>query len=223
MILALDTATPVGSVALYSSKGTVVNRYFNLGLQHSQRLFVEIEAALDTAGVGIEQLQAVAVSIGPGSFTGLRIGLSAAKGLCVAGDKALVAVSTLETLAARLPFARFPVCAILDARKREVYTALYDTADGVPVEQIGPRAIAPAQLAEERAGQPTIYTGDGAEVYRDLFGQQTLLAPPPCARPDAGTIGWLALSKLERGETVDVASAEPEYLRPPDAIPLPRK
>ena len=223
MILALDTATPVGSVALYSSKGIVVNRYFNLGLQHSQRLFVEIEAALDTAGVEMKQLQAVAVSIGPGSFTGLRIGLSAAKGLCVAGDKALVAVSTLETLAARLPFARFPVCAILDARKREVYTALYDTADGVPVEQIGPRAIAPAKLAEERVGLPTIYTGDGVEVYRDLFGQQTLLAPPPCARTDAGTIGWLALSKLERGETVDIASTEPEYLRPPDAIPLPRK
>ena len=118
MILALDTATPVGSVALYADEGQVINRYFNVGLQHSQRLFVEIEAALSVANVGMEALQAIAVSIGPGSFTGLRIALSAAKGLCLAADKVLVTVSTLETLAARLPFARLPVCAVLDARKK---------------------------------------------------------------------------------------------------------
>jgi tRNA threonylcarbamoyladenosine biosynthesis protein TsaB len=223
VILALDTATPVGSVALYAEEGQVINRYFNVGLQHSQRLFVEIEAALSVANVGMEALQAIAVSIGPGSFTGLRIALSAAKGLCLAADKVLVTVSTLETLAARLPFARLPVCAVLDARKREVYTALYDTTEGVPVERIGPRAIVPTQLAEERAGQPTIFTGDGAEAYRDLLGPNAQIAPSFCARPDAGTIGWLALSKLERGETVDIDSAEPEYVRPPDAIPLSRK
>lgn len=222
MILALDTATPVGSVALYAKEGLVISRYFNVGLQHSQRLFVEIEAALATASVDMGALQAVAVSIGPGSFTGLRIGLSAAKGLCLAADKALVVVSTLETLAARLPFARLPVCAVLDARKREVYTALYDTSAGVPVALISPRAIAPMQLAEERMEQSTIFTGDGAEVYRDLLGPHALMAPASCARPDAGTIGWLALSKLEAGETADIDSVEPEYLRPPDAIPLPR-
>ena len=222
MILALDTATPVGSVALYADKGQVINRYFNVGLQHSQRLFVEIEAALSVANVGMEALQAIAVSIGPGSFTGLRIALSAAKGLCLAADKVLVTVSTLETLAARLPFACLPVCAVLDARKREVYTALYDTTAGAPVELAPPRAIAPAQLAEQRAGQPTIYTGDGAEVYRDLWGSEALLAPPSCARPDAGTIGWLALAKLKAGATTDLDSVEPEYLRPPDARPLSR-
>ncbi|MEE3258058.1 MAG: tRNA (adenosine(37)-N6)-threonylcarbamoyltransferase complex dimerization subunit type 1 TsaB [Candidatus Latescibacterota bacterium] len=222
VILALDTATPVGSVALCAAEGLVVSRYFDVGLQHSQRLFVEIEAALEAAGADVGGLRAVAVSIGPGSFTGLRIGLSAAKGLCLAADKPLVAVSTLETLAARLPFARLPVCTVLDARKREVYTALYDTTAGAPVELAPPRAIAPAQLAEQRAGQPTIYTGDGAEVYRDLWGSEALLAPPSCARPDAGTIGWLALAKLKAGATTDLDSVEPEYLRPPDARPLSR-
>lgn len=222
VILALDTATPVGSVALCAAEGLVVSRYFDVGLQHSQWLFVEIEAALEAAGADVDGLRAVAVSIGPGSFTGLRIGLSAAKGLCLAADKPLVAVSTLETLAARLPFARLPVCTVLDARKREVYTALYDTTAGAPVELAPPRAIAPAQLAEQRAGQPTIYTGDGAEVYRDLWGSEALLAPPSCARPDAGTIGWLALAKLKAGATTDLDSVEPEYLRPPDARPLSR-
>ena len=219
MILALDTATPVGSVALCAADGLVVSRYFDVGLQHSQQLFVEIEAALEVAGTVVGELAAVAISIGPGSFTGLRIGLGAAKGLCLAADKPLVAVSTLETLAARLPFARLPVCAVLDARKKEVYAALYDTASGVPVELAAPRAVDPALLAEERAGQQTLYTGDGAELYRDLWSEDAPLAPAFCARPDAGTLGWLALSKLAEGATADLAALEPEYLRAPDAKP----
>ena len=223
-ILALDTATPVGSVALCAPEGIVVSRYFDVGLQHSQRLFGELEAALAAAGVGVADVRAVAVAIGPGSFTGLRIGLSAAKGLCLAAGKELVTVSTLEALAARLPFTRLPVCAVLDARKREVYAALYDTATGVPVELVPPRAIAPAQLAREGASAATIYTGDGATAYRELLaGNSTAqFAPLPCARPDAGTIGWLALSKLEQGQTADLDAVEPEYLRAPSARPVAR-
>ena len=224
VILALDTATPVGSVALCAAEGIVVSRYFDVGLQHSQRLFSEVEAALEAADMDVGEVRAVAVAIGPGSFTGLRIGLSAAKGLCLAAVKDLVTVSTLETLAARLPFAHVPVCTVLDARKREVYAALYDTKTGVPVELAPPRAIAPAQLAEERANAPTIFTGDGATAYRELLAGDPAaqFAPLPCARPDAGTIGWLALSKLENGQTADLDSVEPEYLRSPDARPLAR-
>ena len=224
VILALDTATPVGSVALCAAEGIVVSRYFDVGLQHSQRLFSEVEAALETADMDVGEIRAVAVAIGPGSFTGLRIGLSAAKGLCLAALKDLVTVSTLEALAARLPFARLPICTVLDARKREVYAALYDMATGVPVELASPRAIAPAQLARERANAATIFTGDGATVYRDLLAVNSAaqFAPPHCARPDAGTIGWLALSKLEKGQTADLDSVEPEYLRSPDARPLAR-
>ena len=224
VILALDTATPVGSVALCAAGGIVVSRYFDVGLQHSQRLFSEVEAALEAADMDVGEVRAVAVAIGPGSFTGLRIGLSAAKGLCLAALKDIVTVSTLEALAARLPFARLPVCTVLDARKREVYAALYDTATGVPVELASPRAIAPAQLARERANAATIYTGDGATVYRDLLADNSAaqFAPLHCARPDAGTIGWLALSKLEKGQTADLDSVEPEYLRSPDARPLAR-
>ena len=224
VILALDTATEVGSVALCTVEGIVVSRYFDVGLQHSQRLFSEVEAALKAAGMDVGAVRAVAVAIGPGSFTGLRIGLSAAKGLCLAGVKDLVTVSTLEALAARLPFARLPVCTVLDARRREVYAALYDTAPGVPVELAPPRAIAPAQLARECANAATIYTGDGATAYRELLADNSAaqFAPLPCARSDAGTIGWLALSKLEKSQTADLGSVEPAYLRAPDARPLAR-
>jgi len=224
-ILAFDTATPVGSAALVDEERTIVGRYFDIGLQHSQRLFIEIEQTLDIAGVAIQEVEAIAISIGPGSFTGLRIGLSAAKGFCLAADRPLIVVPTLTALAARLPFARQPVCAMLDARKGEVYTALFDNSTGWPRALDKLRAVTPELLIEGRAGEPTIYTGDGALAYRALIvasGQQALMAPPHCARPEAGTIGHLALSMLRADPTcalqgAEMAAVEPLYLREPDA------
>ena len=218
LILALETATPVGSVALVSEERSVAGSYFDIGLQHSQRLFVEIEGILGAADCAVSDLSAVAVSIGPGSFTGLRIGLSAAKGLCLAGNTSLVTVSTLEALAARIPYARHPVCPVLDARREEVYTALYDTASGRPQPLVRPRAVAPDLLARERAGETTIYLGDGAVRYRDLLGPppHALYPPVHCARPEAGTVGWLALGRLQAGQIADLEAAEPEYFRQPD-------
>lgn len=219
MILAFDTATPVGSVALADEEKVLVGRYFDLGLQHSQRLFVEIDEVLKVVGVLPRQVEVVAVTSGPGSFTGLRLGMSAAKGFCLATGAALVLVPTLEGLAARLPYAQYPVCTLLDARKAEVYAALYDTAEGVPRLLAGPRAVTPADLLAERAGAPTIYTGDGALAYRKLIaasGASALLAPAYCARPEAGAIALLGLIRLRMGVSVDLATAEPQYLRDPD-------
>ncbi|MSR81589.1 MAG: tRNA (adenosine(37)-N6)-threonylcarbamoyltransferase complex dimerization subunit type 1 TsaB [Candidatus Latescibacteria bacterium] len=217
LILALDTATPAGSVALVDEERTLVSRYFDVGLQHSQRLFVEVEDALKVAGCTFAQVGAIAVSIGPGSFTGLRIGLSAAKGFCLAGALPLVTVSTLEVLAARLPFARYPVCPMLDARKSEVYTALYDTSAGWPRLLEAPRALVPQVLMAERAGIPTLFTGDGALAYSELVAAcpQAMQAPFPCSRPEAAVLGWLAQARLKAGEVADLVSVEPEYLRGP--------
>ena len=203
VILALDTATPVGSVALCTAERIVVSRYFDVGLQHSQRLFGEVDAALAAADMDVGEVRAVAVTIGPGSFTGLRIGLSAAKGLCLAAVKELVTVSTLEALAARLPFARLPVCPVLDARKREVYAALYNTATGVPVELAPPRAIAPAQLARERANAATIFTGDGGHGLSRSVGRQLGRAVcSPALRPSRCWDYWLA-GTVQAGEGSD--------------------
>ena len=217
LILALETATPVGSIALVDEEKTITSRYFDTGLQHSQRLFVEIEDVFKTVACELGDIDAVAVSIGPGSFTGLRIGLSAAKGLCLAADKALVVVSTAEALAARLPFAQYPVCVMLDARRQEVYTALYDTSSGHPQILSSLRAMEPGVLLQERAGQKTIFVGDAISTYRDLITVQPKALPAPfyCARPEAGSTGWLALAKLRAGETADLATTEPEYFRKP--------
>ncbi len=217
LILALETATSAGSVALVDDEKTITGRYFDTGLQHSQHLFVEIEEIFTSVEPALDDVDAIAVSIGPGSFTGLRIGLSAAKGLCLAGDKALVAVSTLEALAARVPFAQHPVCVVLDAHRKEVYTALYDTSEGYPQTLSPPRAVAPEALLQELGGERIIFLGDGVGTYKDLIMAcpQALPAPFHCARPEAGTTGWLGLVKLRAGETANLEGVEPQYLRKP--------
>jgi tRNA threonylcarbamoyladenosine biosynthesis protein TsaB len=146
LLLAFDTATPVGSVCLLEDERLLAARYFDAGQHHSQHLFVELDGVFEVAGCEPTAVEAVAVTIGPGSFTGLRIGLSAAKGFCLARGAVLVPVPTLEALAARLPFSRMPVLALLDARRGEVYAGLYDTSGGPPQLLEGPRADEPQAI-----------------------------------------------------------------------------
>lgn len=219
MILGIDTSTQVGSVALVARARVVVSRYFDIGLQHSQQLFAEIEHACSMAGCSIADLAAIGVTVGPGSFTGVRIGLAAAKGLCLVDEKPLVAVSTLAALAAGLPCVDDPVCALLDARKEQVYAGLYDNSGGLPVERVAPRAVDPSALVAERAGQRTLYIGDGADAYAALIDAtpEAHRVPFHCARPHAAAVGALAWELFERGEVADLDAIEPDYLRAPDA------
>ena len=159
LILAIETATSVGSVALVSEHKTIASRYFDTGKYHSQRLFLEIEAMFEGVDSRLDQLDAVAVSIGPGSFTGLRIGLSAAKGFCLAVDAVLLTVPTLEALAARVPYSRAPICPMLDARRDQVYTALFDTESGRPRQLDGVRVVSVQELLGEREGVEVVYLG----------------------------------------------------------------
>jgi len=217
LLLALDTATPAGSVALMEDERLLAGRYFDAGLHHSRQLFVEMEGALGAADREPGEVAAVAVTIGPGSFTGLRIGLSAAKGFCLARDAALVPVPTLEALAARLPFSGAPVLALLDARRGEVYAGLYDTAGGAPRRLQGPRADTPEAIAADWIEGPVVCTGDGAAAHGDVLSQYVgaAVAPPHCQRPDAAAVAWLGGRRLAAGQVADVAAVEPEYLRTP--------
>ncbi|NKB72593.1 MAG: tRNA (adenosine(37)-N6)-threonylcarbamoyltransferase complex dimerization subunit type 1 TsaB [Candidatus Latescibacteria bacterium] len=217
MILALETATPAASIALVDKEKTIASRYFDIGLQHSRLLYPEIQAIFNVADCRPAELEAVAVSIGPGSFTGLRIGLSTAKGLCLAREIDLVAVPTLESLAAQLPFAAHPVCPVLDARQREVYAALYDTSSGWPSPLAEARALEPEQLLEERRDQRTIFVGDGIWQHRQLLADfpQALVPPRTYRQPEASTVGQLAYVRLNNGQTANLAMVEPNYIRAP--------
>ena len=218
LILAMDTATSAGSAALLRDDHIEAERFFDMGLHHSQRLLVEVDELLQRAGESAAELDAVAVTIGPGSFTGLRIGLSAAKGLCLAAEASLVTVSTLEVVAARLPFCADPVCVILDARRGEVYAGLFDTSAGRPQQLRPPEALSLENLLDRLRDQPRIvFTGDAcignAEVLDRFPGGR--VAPSHISRPTAGVAGWLAAAKGAAGDTADLAFVEPEYVRHP--------
>jgi len=219
MILALDTATSSGSIALVSSDKVIVSRYFDLGIHHAQHVFSEIETICKLANSSIKNLTAVAISIGPGSFTGLRIGLAAAKGLCLVDNLPLLAISSLEIIAARLPFVEIPVCPIIDARKQQVYAALYNVSSGFPECISEPEAIAPATIFERRSGEPTFYTGDGSVAYAKEIGQtpKAMRVPIHCDRPHADALGVLGWRKLELNKTADIEKIEPFYVRGADA------
>src|SRR5439155_20361766 len=161
-LLAVETSTLTGALALLDGEALIAESRVNVAVAHGERLLAAADALLTGARWRVADLDALAVAIRPGSFTGLRIGVSTVKGLAFATGKPVVAVPTLDALAWNVPFAGRPVCPILDAKKGEVYTALYLTQDG-RLDRLSPdRAVAPEALVEELArdpGGPIVFVG----------------------------------------------------------------
>lgn len=223
-LLAVETSSLTGAVALLDGETVVAECRLNVSVTHGERLLATIDRVLVAARWRLEDLDALAVATGPGSFTGLRIGVATLKGLAFATGKPVVAVPTLDALAWSLPFAAHPVCPVLDARRGEVYTALYRTRDGW-LERLSPyRAVEPRALAEELAREapgPIVLLGDGAMTYRtiwtEVLGAAACLAPGSHRLPSAASLGLLALAAFRRGETTDPATLTPLYVRPSEA------
>jgi tRNA threonylcarbamoyladenosine biosynthesis protein TsaB len=190
---------------------------------HTVSLPVLVERVLGDAGLRIEDVEALAVSIGPGSFTGLRIGLALAKGLAFAGGLPVVGVPTLEALAhvaEAAPGER--ICAALDARKHEVYAALFVADPAGPRRETPDLALAPEALAD-RLAPPCVLVGDAGEVYADVLASRATLRPFATHHPRGGVVARLGLARLAAGERAEVGTLEPAYVRPPDAeLPKPR-
>ena len=129
-ILGVDTSTSCGSLGLIDEDGVIAEYALFREETHSARLVPAIQALLREARININEIDGMAISLGPGSFTGLRVGLSAVKGLALATEKLVVGIPTLDALASNLPFTPYLICPILDARKGEVYTALYKDGEG---------------------------------------------------------------------------------------------
>jgi tRNA threonylcarbamoyladenosine biosynthesis protein TsaB len=223
-ILAVETSTLTGGTALLEGDTVVAECRLSLAVTHSERLLPAVDRVLQASGLRLADVDALAVSLGPGSFTGLRIGLSTMKGLAFATGKPLWGIPTLDALAWGLPFADSPVCPVLDARKGEVYSALYRTAGGRLERLWDHRAVTPealaAALAQERPG-PVVFLGDAATqfapVFRRLLGDAARFAPPAQRLPSAVTVADLARAALERGESMDPAALVPLYLRRSEA------
>jgi tRNA threonylcarbamoyladenosine biosynthesis protein TsaB len=222
VILALETATLCGSVAIVSPDGCLAEFSLQSGETHSRRLLAGIDWLLKETGINWQAIDAIAASQGPGSFTGLRIGLATAKGLALAGAKKLIGIGTLDGLAAQFFGAgEILLCPVLDARKKEVYCGFYkcDT-HGIPRIQGQYMVISP-ELLSEKIDEPAVLLGDGARVYRDLFtkrlGDLIKAAPSGLFFPRAASIGLLALEKWQQAEFLDPSGAEPIYIRPSEA------
>ncbi|MEN8134635.1 MAG: tRNA (adenosine(37)-N6)-threonylcarbamoyltransferase complex dimerization subunit type 1 TsaB [Thermodesulfobacteriota bacterium] len=222
LILAIETATMCGSVALLSGNRCLAENSVDTATTHSRRLIQQINRVMQDTELDWEQIDGIAVSLGPGSFTGLRIGLSTAKGLAMAADRSLLGVPTLDGMAQQIiaPPGTL-VCALLDARKKEVYAAFFKcNSYGIPEKVSEDLVMKPEKLAA-LIDRPTLLVGDGAVIYQEFFrkvlNESAIFASPRSFFPRAASIGRLATKMFTNQNFVDPANAVPIYVRPSEA------
>jgi len=220
-ILAIETSTMMGSVAIMDTGGLIAEYCLNIRATHSERLMGTIDKVLKDSGLTLKDLDGYAISIGPGSFTGLRIGLGTVKGLAFATKKPIAAVPTLDALAFNIPFSRYQVCPMLDARKKEVYTALYCfTGDGELSKSVDDCVVKPESFLKG-IREHTVFLGEGANIYKELIrkilGNLAHFAPLAKQLPSAGNVAGLGLKALMSGMTEEPATIVPRYIRKSEA------
>ncbi len=221
VVLGIDTATWTAAAGVVRDGEVLADAVHREERSHTRSLTQLVERVLADAGLAITDVEGLAVSIGPGSFTGLRVGLALAKGIAFAGGVPIAAVPTLEALAwAAGAAAGETVCAALDARKQEVYAALFTmTADG-PRRETPDEALRPAALAA-RLRPGCILVGDAGDVYGSVLGERAILRPFATHHPRGAVVARLGWQRLLAGAAEPIGPLEPVYVRPPDAE-LPR-
>ena len=218
LILAFETSAKAGSVALMNEGKLLGESYGNTGLTHSQTLLVMAEELLKSCGHSAQEVTAVAVAAGPGSFIGVRIGVAAAKGFAWAKELPCCGVSTLEAMALNFGAWDGYVCPVMDARRSQVYNALIEAKAGKLERICDDRAISLEALGEElkKLEKPVFLVGDGSILcYNTLLETVPGLVCPPEHRMHqrAAGVALAAKALLERGECCDGAVLEPNYLR----------
>ncbi len=214
-LLVIDTSTSVFSMAVASGENLLAEETGAGGQATAARLAPAVKRVLQASGVTMAELDGFAVTVGPGAFTGLRAGISLVKGMAFATGKPVAALSSLELLAMNAINSSIPVCPMFDARKSEVYTALYQMEGGGSL-LISEMAADPALFLEKIAGSP-LFLGDGALRYRSLIveqlGSRAFFADPPLNHPKASAGVRLALREFASGAAVPPAEILPRYLR----------
>ena len=218
LLLAFETSAKSCSAALHDGRGLLAESYQNSGLTHSQTLMVMAEDLLKVCGKSAADVTHLAVAAGPGSFTGVRIGVSAAKGFAWGAEKPVYGVSTLEAMALGLGVMDGHICCCMDARRKQVYNALFLAENGRLTRVCEDRAISLEELKEELAhiDGPIYLVGDGAELTMRTLGAEVpgLVLPPEHRRHQrASGVALAAIGAMERGESADGAALQPNYLR----------
>lgn len=229
-ILALDTATETGGVALLDGEILRAQAQIRVAKTHANRLWTTIFFLLEQTDWGLDDIDLWAVTTGPGSFTGLRIGIATVKGLALATRKPVMGISTLEALAFSFPYCPYLICSLIDARQKEVFCAFFKSTPDGKVEMIGePRHIKPQNLVKELK-EPVLLVGNGAMLYQDFFkenlGPRAIFPKPHLHLISPLVLGILAGSRFQRDHQSSPEEIHPLYIRPSDAeissgLPLP--
>jgi len=219
MILQIETATSSCSVALANQGNVIALKQLSGRNVHAEMITLFIEELIAAAGITLQNIDAVAVSSGPGSYTGLRIGVSTAKGLCFALDKPLIAVETLEAMAlgaivnhGDLIDGETLLCPMIDARRMEVYTAVFD-ANGSRVKPTSAEIIDENSFADRLENNKIVFFGDGAEKCREALGKNRNAVFIPDFVNSAADLTKKAFEKFKNEAFDDVAYFEPFYLK----------
>lgn len=214
-ILGVDTSTPIGSVGLVDGENLVAEHTLDVVQSHSSRLMPAIDQVLKWAELTVRDLEACAVGIGPGSFTGVRIGVGTIKSLCYAIQKPIIGVSTLEAIAFNLRYTERLICPILDARRGEVYGAIFH--GGEKLERRSEDLCVPIERLLARIDAPAVFVGDGlkryAAVIRARGGEEAIFADAIFNVPRGASIARIGHKRLLSGQADDYFALIPNYVR----------
>ncbi|MBQ1689521.1 MAG: tRNA (adenosine(37)-N6)-threonylcarbamoyltransferase complex dimerization subunit type 1 TsaB [Lachnospiraceae bacterium] len=218
-ILALDSSGLVATVAILEDETVLAEYTLNYKMTHSQTLLPMLDEIVKRTGFVMEDLDAIAVAAGPGSFTGLRIGCATAKGLGLALDKPIIPIPTVDGLAYNLAGTSSLVCPLMDARRNQVYTGLY-AFQGEQMEVCIPqKAVAIEEIIADvnASGREVIFLGDGVPVQKDILQREVKVpfrfAPPHLSRQRAAALGTLAIQYYKAGNMQHARDHKPDYLR----------
>lgn len=221
-VLALESSTAAGSIALVDGEELRAEVWFSNSRTHSERILRWVDQVLRDGLVKGTDLEGIAVGLGPGSFTGLRIALSSAKGLAFALGIPLVGIPTLEALAHNLPYFQGAVCVMLDARRAKVYGGIFrGGGDGYRMKTEGPYGLWEVSSWVRSFSGPTVFVGDGAIAYREdiraIMGDLALFAPPELMHPRASVVARLGSERLASGKGDELESLAPLYMQSSEA------
>ncbi len=219
-ILGIETSTKTGSVAIISRDRLICQYTLSIDITHSERLMATVDRVLKDARMSLKDIEGFAISIGPGSFTGLRVGIATVKGLAFATDLPVAAVPTLKALAWNLYYSSYPICPLQDAKKKEVYAALYRFEGTTLVQTMDERAISIVELSRMMTG-PVVFTGEASVVFRpeieSVFGTRANFAPISHCLPSAASVADIGLNMISEGRTTSPDDLVPMYVRRPEA------
>lgn len=217
-ILALETTGAHASVAIINEEGKVFEKTSDSVLNHLQHLMPMTQELLREAGLQIGDMTAIAASRGPGSFTGIRIGVSSARALAQVTDLKTIAVPTLKAFAYNMPGFKGLICPVFDARRSQVYAGAYRWIDGKIEEVVPGAAYSLDEFMEktEKAGVPRMFFGDGIKAYEDRFSEEEI-APEDIRLQQSSSVAKLAKAMYDEGAVTDYEQLKPDYMRKAEA------